>query len=163
MFVVTLKSKISKKLLRRIVVCLLVAVCMLVTFLCMVVALDYPSPNATCESVGEYSTAFDESDPDNFMRQFDIETDGLFSVTQVHIPAQFTETYTKYNELQKSQGLDLEKHKGKECTLYIYKLKDLKIDYADAYASIIVYKDKVIAGHISTGILGSAMYTFCGE
>lgn len=39
---------------------------------------------------------------------------------QITIPNSFSETYNKYNDLQKNAGYDLEKYRGKNATLYSY-------------------------------------------
>lgn len=123
-----------------------------------------PFDTAFCESVGEYSTkAQSEEDIADFVRQFFFETDELYNVEEITIPYVFNDTYIKYNELQKKQGLDLEPFKGRTSIRYIYSLKNHKIDDTDAYITIIVYKGRVIAGHISTGVEGTPIYTFLGE
>ena len=40
------------------------------------------------------------------------------------IPDEFDETYEEYNDLQKTQGLDLEKYKGRNATLYVYSVRN---------------------------------------
>ncbi len=126
--------------------------------------INTPSGTAFCESIGEYSTkAKSDEDIKIFVQQFSLEIDELCSVEDITVPYVFNDTYVKYNELQKKQGLDLQPHKGRLANRCVYSLKNHKIDYADAYITIIVYKGRVIAGHISTGVQDAAVYTFFGE
>ncbi len=45
---------------------------------------------------------------------------------EIIIPESFNEVYGEYNEIQKKQGFDLEKYKGKKATLYTYKITNFK-------------------------------------
>ncbi len=160
MFVVTIKSKLKKIIL----FCIIALAISAVAFAGLYVIFNTPSDTAFCESTGTYSTkAENKKDIEGFLYQFSLETDELCSEEEITIPYIFNDTYVKYNELQKKQGLDLQPHKGKVVTCCIYSLKNQKIDYTDAYVTIIVYKGRVIAGHISTGVQDSAVYTFFGE
>lgn len=162
MFVLTLKSKLNKKTLKKLVVSIVLIVCAVLTVVGAVNVYDKPSTKAN-SSNGEFITAFEEENAQEFVKQFDKAVAQLFKHQTIFIPTEFDNTYIDYNNLQKEQGLNLEKYKGKQCQLYIYKLKGYTIDYADAYISLIVYRDSVIAGHISTGVLNSRLYTFYGE
>lgn len=163
MFVLTVKTKLKSKKRFLIFVCALFAVLTLIAF-CAVSAVAKPADKAFCDSVGEYSLkAHSDEAVAYFAAQFSLELDELCRQQRVYIPNTFDDTYTQYNNLQKRQGLDLERYKGRECTLYIYKLKDYKIDYEDTYITIIVYKGTVVGGHISTAEMDSPMYTFFGE
>lgn len=68
--------------------------------------------------------------------------------TEVQIPSEFDEVYIEYNELQKQQGLDLEKYKGKRATLYVYRVENDKSGTQNVTASMVIYKDKLIAADI---------------
>ncbi len=163
MFVLTVKTKLRSKKRFLIFVCTLCAVLVLIAF-CAVSMIVKPADTAICDSVGEYSLeANSDESIAKFASQFSLELEELYSEQQVYIPSEFNDTYTQYNNLQIRQGLDLERYKGRECTLHIYKLKDYKIDYEDTYITIIVYKGAVIGGHISTAVSNSPMYTFFGE
>lgn len=68
--------------------------------------------------------------------------------TEVQIPSEFNETYLEYNELQKQQGLDLQKYRGKRATLYVYGVKNDESGTENVTASIVIYKNKLIAADI---------------
>lgn len=163
MFVLTLKTRLIAKKRFLMLVCILFAVLMIIAF-CAVLMIAKPADTAFCDSVGEYSLVADSDESiAEFASQFSHKLDELYSARRVYIPSEFDDTYTQYNKVQKKQGLDLEQYKGRGCSLYVYRLKDYKIDYEDTYITIIVYKDRVIGGHISTAVANSPMYTFFGE
>ncbi len=89
-----------------------------------------------------------------FFSQFgwEISTDPL-EVKEVVIPTEFDETYEEYNNLQKSQGLDLEKYKGKRVKMWSYEVKNYPgYEATDGviHGNILVYEGIVIAGDISS-------------
>ncbi len=160
MFVYSLRTKLSRRKIVIILLSFLLICCVTVVWF---VALNLEGATAVSEKTGEYSTAVTADKVNDFASQFSLEIERLYSEQYIYIPYEFNDTYSGYNELQKRQGLDLLKYRGKKCTLSVYKLKDYKIDYKDAYLSIIVYKGKVIGGHISTLVMNSSLYTFCGD
>lgn len=70
-----------------------------------------------------------------------------YEVAQVVIPNEFDSVYSRYNELQKGEGLDLSGYKGKTAKRYTYIVKNYEYD-GTVYANILIYKDKVIGGDI---------------
>ncbi|MBR4955926.1 MAG: DUF4830 domain-containing protein [Clostridia bacterium] len=76
---------------------------------------------------------------------------------QVVIPSEFDEVYTKYNQLQKDSGFDLEKYKGKKVTLYTIGIKDY-MDAQDVLCDLLVYKGKVIGGAVYTADVSGFMH-----
>ena len=74
---------------------------------------------------------------------------------QVRIPKENTEVYERYNALQKSQGYDLSQYAGKTVTRYVYKVTNYPGATEPVYATLLVYKNKVIGGDITdTGAKG---------
>lgn len=65
---------------------------------------------------------------------------------EVRIPEKFDSVYEKYNDIQKSQGLNLEKYKGKTVLRYTYELKDAK---DPAYVTLLIYKNRIIGGDMT--------------
>ena len=65
--------------------------------------------------------------------------------------------YTDYNKIQKKQGFDLEKHKGKTATIYTYNITNYK-ENKNVIADLIV-QDGVLIGadlcdtNVETGFL----------
>lgn len=69
---------------------------------------------------------------------------------EVLIPKEFTEVYTQYNALQQSQGFDLTKYRGKRVMQYVYLVENDPEETSDpVYATLLVYKNKLIGGDLS--------------
>ena len=84
-----------------------------------------------------------------FLEQFGWEVEKSPSnETVVKIPENFDSVTSAYNDIQKKQGLDLEKYSGKEAVRYTYKVKNFPGYDGAVTANIIVYKKTVIAGDI---------------
>lgn len=67
---------------------------------------------------------------------------------EIRIPKEFDRVFAAYNELQKGEGLDLARYKGKKMMRYTYQVTNYD-GYADpVYANILVYKNKVVGGDV---------------
>lgn len=97
----------------------------------------------------------------SFLRELGHEPDpNPVYAGEVVIPEVFDSVYETYNRLQKAQGLDLEKYKGKTVQRYTYALTPAKdadggeetggADGAARYATLLIYKNRVIGGDITT-------------
>lgn len=76
---------------------------------------------------------------------------------EVRIPAELPEVLQKYNELQKSQGFDLNEFGGKTVKRYVYEVVNYP-DTTDSYfATILVYQDAVICGDVSAAAQNGLM------
>ena len=98
-----------------------------------------------------YSGVKTNEDRINFLSQFGwtVESEPT-EEAEVTIPSEFDRVMASYNELQKQQGLNLEKYKRKKVTRYTYVVTNYP-DYTGViYANILVYRGKVIAGDICT-------------
>ena len=69
--------------------------------------------------------------------------------SQVKIPEQTTEVFDRYNNLQKSQGYDLTDYAGKTVMRYVYKINNYPGATEPVYATLLVYKNKVIGGDVT--------------
>ena len=69
--------------------------------------------------------------------------------SQVRIPQEQTEVFQRYNALQKSQGYDLEQYAGKTVMRYVYKINNFPDATEPVYATLLVYKNKIIGGDIT--------------
>lgn len=67
----------------------------------------------------------------------------------VIIPEKFNDVYKNYNELQKQQGFDLEKFKGKTVEIYTYTVKNYPDHEKNIVASLMVYEGELIGGDVS--------------
>ena len=68
---------------------------------------------------------------------------------QVKIPAEMTPAYSRYNDLQKSQGYDLSQYAGKTVTRYVYEVTNYPDADHPVYATLLVYKNKIIGGDVT--------------
>lgn len=69
--------------------------------------------------------------------------------TEVKIPRKSDEVFDRYNELQKSQGYDLTKYAGKKVMRYVYQINNYPDAQEPVYATLLVYKDKIIGGDVT--------------
>lgn len=110
------------------------------------------TPSST-ESVSvSYEGVKTESDRRAFLSSFGYEVaeEGV-SEASFTLPKTLDAALLGYNELQKAQGLDLEKYTGKRVTRYTYLLKNYGDYDGKVYANVIVYRNRVIAADL-TGV-----------
>jgi len=75
------------------------------------------------------------------------------------IPEVFSDVYTNYNEIQKSANFDLSAYKGENCDFYSYKVISFGgKDEENMFANLIIYKDRIIGGDISSVAIDGKMY-----
>ena len=67
----------------------------------------------------------------------------------VTIPAEDSEVFSRYNELQKSQGFDLTAFAGRRATRYVYEVLNYPDTSAPVYATLFVLEDKIIGGDVT--------------
>ncbi|MBE6618347.1 MAG: DUF4830 domain-containing protein [Ruminococcaceae bacterium] len=96
-----------------------------------------------------YTDVKSGADAANFLRQFGWDvSDEPNESTEVRIPAQFDEVFTQYNDIQKKQGLDLSKYRRKTVTRYTFEVKNFPEATGTVIASVITYRNRVIAGDL---------------
>ena len=76
---------------------------------------------------------------------------------QVRIPKEDSPVFSRYNELQKSAGYDLTQYAGKTVMRYVYKVNNFPEATEPVYATLLVYKDKIIGGDITDTAAGGSM------
>ena len=77
-----------------------------------------------------------------------IESFGYTSECEVRVPDDFDTVYTKYNDLQRSQGLNLKKYAGKSLTRYSYYLTDYSGYDGKVMITLLVYKNRIVGGDV---------------
>lgn len=77
---------------------------------------------------------------------------------EVQIPQEFDEVYTKYNEIQLEQGMDLTKYQGKRVMRYTYAIKNYPSGETGICANILIYKNKLIGGDVCSSKLDGFMH-----
>ena len=68
---------------------------------------------------------------------------------RVKIPAEPSEVFDRYAQLQKSQGYDLAPYAGKTVMRYVYQITNYPDATEPVYATLLVYKDQIIGGDIT--------------
>ena len=79
--------------------------------------------------------------------------------SQVRIPEKSSEVFDRYNELQKSQGYDLSEYAGKSVKRYVYRIENHP-GGADHFATLLIYKNKIIGGDITGTGAGGTIHGF---
>lgn len=88
----------------------------------------------------------------SFIKSLGLEPDDNNSQSKtVKVPICFSDVYKNYNALQKQAGYNLEMYKGLTVTVYTYPVGKISADNDDDYyVNIMVYKNRVIGGDISS-------------
>lgn len=68
---------------------------------------------------------------------------------EITIPSDFEGVYAEYAALQKSQGFDLEKYKGKPAAVFTYQVLNYPDHPDNVTATLVVVSDRLVAGDVS--------------
>lgn len=80
--------------------------------------------------------------------------------SQVKIPKKSSDVFDRYNTLQKGQGYDLSNYAGKNVMRYVYKINNYPGATEPVYATVLVYKDKIIGGDVTNTAAGGKVQGF---
>ena len=125
-----------------------------------------PTADERAEPVGnEVTVKYDgvktNEDRINFLSGFGWQVEAAPSEEKtVTIPSEFDEVYTGYNEIQKSQGLDLGRYAKCEVTEYTYVVTNYPGWDGLVYAHLLVYRDTVIGGDVSSADVNGFSHGF---
>ena len=75
-------------------------------------------------------------------------------VREVTIPTEWNDIFEEYNSIQKQQGFDLGKFKGKNATIYTYEVYNYEGKPENMVANLMVSEGKLIGGDVSCTELG---------
>ena len=112
---------------------------------------------------GEESTATSATVSDNDSRVQFLKDLGWQVTTspkessQVKIPTEQSPAYSRYNDLQKSQGYDLSRYAGKTVMRYVYDVQNSPNAQQPVYATLLVYKNQIIGGDITDSAANGAI------
>lgn len=164
MFVFSLKGKSVKLVGIAVAACAAIAIS-------LVLLPDYDtSGTAYVSTVTNENISFKgiktEQDRLDFISGFGIEVNAQpIEEFTTKIPKEFDSVYSEYNNIQMSQGLDLAKYKGKKVTRYTYEVTNYPADSSgeapNVFLNLILYKDRVIAGDLSSSDSGGFVRSFC--
>lgn len=154
MFIYSLKASTIKFFA---VVC--VALATLITLIAFIPVAAVDDVSVSAEMDIDYSGIKTNDDRIRFFSQFgwQIDPEAVESV-EVTIPEEFDKVFTAYNELQKRQGLDLTKYKGKNVRRYTYRVTNYDGYDGTVYASILVYRNRVVAGDVCSADTSGFMH-----
>lgn len=137
----------------------LIAITMLSIMTVAALVIFVPSyESAIASSSINYEKVYSNSDRVEFISQFgwSVEQTPIEEV-EVSIPSEFDTVYIGYNDIQKAQGLNLAKYKGKEVVRYTYKITNYEDYDGTVYVNLLVYRNKIVGGDIcsadSTGFI----------
>ncbi len=116
------------------------------------------SGNATEISYDKVKSA---DDVGRFLSQFGWQTDGKpEEVETVTVPEAFDKVFAAYNELQKEQGLNLSKYRGKEVTRYTFRVTNYEGYEGKVFANVLVYRNRVIGGDVCSADTSGFVHGF---
>lgn len=129
-----------------------VALTVLITLIAFVPTYAVSSDTVT-DADGEVSYRYDKvkdaNDVVEFLSQFGWEvTAEPVEIKTVTVPAEFDKVFSAYNEIQKAQGLNLSKFKGKDVTRYTLCVTNYPEYEGTVYANVLVYRNRVIGGDV---------------
>ena len=144
------------------VVCVaLVTLITLITFIP-----DYSSVSTSANKDGstasyKFDKVKNEEDRINFISQFGwkIKPELVESV-EIVIPSSFDKIFVGYNEIQKSQGLDLTNYKNKKVMRYTYEITNYEGYNGTVYVTLLVYRNKVIGGDVCSANVKGFIHGF---
>ena len=154
MFIYTVKSKQIRAILIILFVVLTAGV---------LIFLSKDSENVSKNNNTANLSASNESERLSFISQFGWEvSEEPTEVREIIIPEEFDEVYTKYNEIQLSQGFDLTSFKGTRVKRWTYAVKNYEgFENKDCIRiNILVCDGKVIGGDVCSVELGGFMHGF---
>ena len=140
MFVKTLRANTLK----------LIGIAMLSFMIVAALVILVPSYESTAASGGvNYDKVYSNSDRVEFISGFgwQVAQTPIEEVT-VSIPAEFDTVYLGYNDIQKAQGLNLAKYKGKEVVRYTYEVTNCEGYEGKVYINLLVYRNKIVGGDV---------------
>ena len=140
MFVTTLRANTLK----------LIGIAVLSFMIVAALVIFVPSYESTAASGGvNYEKVYSNSDRVEFIAGFgwQVAQTPIEEVT-VSIPAEFDTVYLGYNDIQKAQGLNLAKYKGKEVVRYTYEVTNYDGYDGTVYVNLLVYRNKVVGGDV---------------
>ena len=75
------------------------------------------------------------------------------------IPDTASDVFDRYNQLQQSQGFDLAQYAGKTVQQFVYEISN-EAQEGPVYATVLVYKETIIGGDVSSAATGGVMHGF---
>ncbi len=142
------------------VVC--VALTLLITLIAFVPTYSVPT-SAETEVQYSYEKVKSAEDAAAFLSQFGWTVEPApVEVKSVTLPTEFDKVFAAYNEIQKEQGLNLLKYKGKELTRYTFAVTNYADYEGTVYANVLVYRNRVVGGDVCSADVSGFIHGFEG-
>lgn len=131
--------------------------CTLILGVLLVTGLVFILPDGQALDAGSidhirYDGIEDHEDMASFLAQFGWTVAGKpLSDEEVTLPQNVQGVFAGYNELQKSQGLDLTPYGGKRVRKAVFLVTNHPNGEEQVLATVFIYRNKVIAGDIASG------------
>ncbi len=84
-------------------------------------------------------------------------------ILEIVIPYEFDAVYEQYNQLQLSQGYDLTRWRGMTAKRYTYRITNYPNQQDEVFANLIVCREQIIAGDVSSLSLQGFMHGLAYE
>ena len=154
MFVCSIRSKTIK--FSAVVVLALAAMITLVAVI--------PAGDVAASAGISYADVYSNADRIKFLSQFgwQVSETPVEEVT-VTVPKEFDTVYVGYNEMQKEQGLNLSRYKGKDVTRYTYQITNYENYDGTVYANLLVYRGKIIGGDVCSADASGFVHGFSAD
>jgi hypothetical protein len=157
MFVISVKTG------KRKMIAVLAAVLIVVTAAIVAVKLFRSAPSADSGGKKYSLTASTGEERVAFFRQFGWEVKSQpIANGKVTIPQTFDDIYTRYNNIQQEQGLDLTPYAGKTCEQWVYEITNFP-EQEIMRGTLLVYNGLVVGGDLCTPALDGFMTGFDGQ
>ncbi len=110
-----------------------------------------------------YTGVRSNEDRVGFLKRFgwEVETEPSETVN-VTVPEVFDDIFEGYNKLQNGQGLDLSRYRRKTVTRYTYTVTNYPDYDGVVYATLLVYRGRVIGGDICSAEADGFIHGFNG-
>ena len=127
---------------------------LLATLLLMVGIVIFGRSDSVMAMSGDVSIRFDgmEENDDRvaFIESFGVSVDKTpIEEKSFRLTDEFDRVVAGYNEIQKTQGLDLSKYKNKKVTRYTYTVTNMKDANSQATVNLFIYRDRVVAADLT--------------
>lgn len=157
MFVISVKTG------KRKIIAFLAAALAVVTAVTVAVKWSHSAPEAASGGMKYSLAASTNEERIAFFKQFGWEVKPQpIADGEVTIPQKFDDVYTKYNNLQQEQGLDLTPYAGKTCQQWVYEITNYP-EQECMRGTLLVYEGRVIGGDLCTPALDGFMTGFDGQ
>lgn len=157
MFVISVKTG------KRKTIAVLAALLVVVTAVIVTIKLNSSAPTANSDGEKYSLAASNNEERVAFFKQFGWEVKPEpVSDGEINIPQTFDDVYTKYNNIQQEQGLDLTAYAGKPCKQWVYEITNFP-EQEVMRGTILVVDGRVIGGDLCTPALDGFMTGFSGQ